>query len=125
MSVWWLIALSVSAGVLGQITIKLGVGDNGFASTGEGGLLALGLQILTSPLILGGLLLYGIGAISWISVLGRMNLSHAYPFLALNFVLIAILSRLFLNEPIPMVRWVGMLVICVGIILVSQGGSGQ
>lgn len=125
MSAWWLIALSVSAGVLGQLTIKLGVGNDGFAANSDGGVLALVGFILTSPLVLTGLILYGIGAISWISVLSRMNLSYAYPFLALNFVLIALLSRVMLNEPIPMIRWVGMGVICIGIVLVSQGGSGQ
>lgn len=125
MGAWWLIALSVSAGVLGQIVIKLGVGDNGFATDADGGIIGLITFILTSPLVLAGLVLYGVGAISWISVLGRMNLSYAYPFLALNFVLIAVLSRVLLNEPIPMIRWVGMGIICVGIVLVSQGGSGQ
>lgn len=125
MGAWWLIALSVFAGVLGQILIKLGVGDNGLISETSSGLLSVFVAILTTPLVMGGLVLYGVGAISWILVLSRMNLSHAYPFLALNFVLIAVLSRLLLNEPIPMIRWVGMGIICVGIVLVSQGGTGR
>ena len=125
MSAWWLIALSVSAGVLGQAVIKLGVGDGGLGSDSERGLLSLLTLIATSPMVLAGLILYGIGAISWIGVLSRMNLSYAYPFLALNFVLIALLSRFLLNEPIPTIRWIGMAIICVGIVLVSQGGTGQ
>lgn len=125
MDAWWLIALSVFAGVLGQILIKLGVGDNGLISEASSGLLSIFVMILTTPLVMGGLVLYGVGAISWILVLSRMNLSYAYPFLALNFVLIAVLSRLLLNEPIPLIRWVGMGVICIGIVLVSQGGTGR
>lgn len=125
MGAWWLIALSVSAGVIGQILIKLGVGDGGLVAGANASFSSVFLTILTAPLVMGGLILYGVGAISWILVLSRMNLSHAYPFLALNFVLIAILSRLFLDEPIPMIRWVGIGIICVGIVLISQGGSGQ
>ncbi len=125
MGAWWLIALSVFAGVLGQILIKLGVGDNGLVSDSGAGILSIFTVILTTPLVMGGLVLYGVGAISWILVLSRMNLSYAYPFLALNFVLIAVLSRVLLQEPIPMIRWVGMGIICVGIVLVSQGGTGR
>ena len=60
------------------------------------------------------------GALAWILVLRRMDLSYAYPFLALNFVLIALVSRFFLGETVPPMRWVGILIICGGILLVAR-----
>ena len=81
---WWLIALSIFAGVMGQVTIKLGVTNPpSFTIPGT----SLLPSILHSPLTILGLALYGVGAISWIAVLKRLDLSFAYPFLALNFVL--------------------------------------
>lgn len=119
---WWLILLSVASGVAGQTVLKLGVEQPGSEAIerGIGGLLA---TIFTTPLVLLGLFFYACGALAWIAVLRRMDLSHAYPFLALNFVLIALVSRFVLGETIPALRWVGILVICTGILLVARSGG--
>jgi drug/metabolite transporter (DMT)-like permease len=82
--------------------------------------LSLVLMILRSPLVLLGLALYGIGALTWIAVLSRLHLSYAYPFLALNFVLIALVSSVVLGEPISTARWIGIGCICLGILFVAQ-----
>ena len=99
--------------------IKLGVTRPGAISNSDN-LVGLVLMILQSPLILGGLVLYGVGALAWIAVLARMDLSYAYPFLALNFVLITLVSRIALGETIPTTRWIGIAVICIGIFLIAR-----
>lgn len=119
----WLILLSVVSGVAGQTFLKLGVSQPG-AADAAGGLLSLVTLIMRSPLVLLGLALYGVGAVAWIAVLARLDLSLAYPFLALNFVLVTVSSRFLLNESVPAMRWLGILVICGGIILVSRSASG-
>lgn len=119
MEYWWLILLSVTTSVAGQTVIKLGVSQPG-ASDAADGVLTLIRMILTSPLVLMGLALYGVGALAWIAVLSNVDLSFAYPFLALNFVLIALVSKIFLGEEIPAMRWAGILVICTGILLVAR-----
>ncbi len=122
MHYWWLILLSVSSGVAGQTALKLGVSQPG-AQDATGDLLSLLGMIVRSPLVLLGLALYGVGALAWIAVLARLDLSFAYPFLALNFVLIALVSRLVLGESIPSLRWVGIAVICVGILIVARSNT--
>lgn len=120
----WLILLSIATGVAGQTVIKLGVSQPGAADSANGGLLSLVTLILKSPLVLLGLALYGVGALAWIATLSRVDLSVAYPFLALNFVLITVVSRLFLGESVPLLRWAGIAVIVVGILLVARSTSG-
>lgn len=120
MQYWWLILLSVSAGVAGQTVIKLGVSQPGASDAASSGLVALVTMILKNPLVLLGLLLYGVGALAWIVVLSKLDLSYAYPFLALNFVLVALVSWLALGEPIPALRWMGIGVISLGILLVAR-----
>ncbi|MBX2998562.1 MAG: hypothetical protein KF893_08645 [Caldilineaceae bacterium] len=120
MSTLWLIGLSIATGVAGQTLLKLGVtqpGDGGIAAFNP---LAIIIMIFKSPLMMGGLLLYGVGALSWIMVLSRMNLSYAYPFLALNFVLVALVSKIVLGEAIPLMRWIGIAFICVGIVAIAN-----
>lgn len=120
----WLIALSITTGVAGQTVIKMGVSQPG-ASDSANGLLSLITLIVKSPLVLLGLALYGVGAIAWIAALTRLDLSVAYPFLALNFVLITLVSRVFLGETVPWLRWAGILVICAGILLVARSTTGN
>ena len=119
MEYWWLILLSVTAGVAGQTAIKLGVSQPGAsdAAANFGSLLGM---IFGSPFVLLGLFLYAMGALAWIAVLAHMDLSLAYPFLALNFVLVALASKLVLGESLPPLRWAGILVICAGILLVAR-----
>jgi multidrug transporter EmrE-like cation transporter len=119
MQSWWLIAVSIAAGVAGQTSIKLGLTGSG-GSAPIAGLLSVITLILTSPLVLLGLTLYGVGALTWIAVLSRLNLSYAYPFLALNFVLIALVSWLVLGEVIPAMRWLGIGCICAGILIIAR-----
>ena len=120
MDKWGLIALSVFSSVIAQTIIKIGVTQPG--KQDSIGLLELLLIILRSPLIMGGLLLYGLGALSWIAVLRRLDLSFAYPFLALNFVLITLTSQFALGETVPFWRWIGILIICAGILVVARSG---
>lgn len=114
-----LILLSTIAGVAGQTALKLGVSKPGVAETATG-LLSIISLILHSPLVLLGLFFYAIGALLWIAVLSRLDLSVAYPFLALNFVLVTLVARFFLGESVPPLRWLGILVIIGGILLVAK-----
>lgn len=122
MAHWWLILLSVTSGVAGQTVMKLGVSRPG-ASDATGNLVSLIGMILRSPLVLLGLMLYGIGALAWIAVLARLDLSLAYPFLALNFVLITVVSQVVLGESVPAMRWMGILIICFGIVLAARSNT--
>lgn len=119
MEYWWLILLSVAAGVGGQTAIKLGVSQPG-ASDAAGNIGSLLNMIFGSPLVLLGLVLYALGALAWIAVLSRLDLGLAYPFLALNFVLVALVSKFALGETLPPLRWAGIAVICIGILLVAR-----
>lgn len=119
MQYWWLILLSILCGVAGQTMIKIGVSQPG-ASEASLGLLSLVNMIVRSPQVLLGLVLYGVGALAWIAVLSRIDLSVAYPFLALNFVLVTVSSQFLLGESVPGMRWLGVLVICGGILLVAR-----
>ena len=112
-----LIALSIAMGVSGQTMIKLGTLS---AANLPAEPVARLLLVLRSPWVLLGLMMYGIGALSWVVVLSRLDLSIAYPFLALNFVLVALISWLLLGESIPGLRWVGIGCICVGILLIAR-----
>ena len=65
------------------------------------------------------MLCLGLGALMWLFVLYYMDVSKAFPFLSLNFVIIMLISRFFLKEVISAQRWLGVGFITLGIVLVS------
>ena len=116
-----LIGLAVFAGVLGQVALKMGMTRVG-ALTGAALAqpVAVAFQILTTPLIIGGLAFYALGAAAWLGVLSRVPLSLAYPLLAISYAITPVVAWLTLGEVLPSLRWLGIGTICVGVFLVSR-----
>jgi drug/metabolite transporter (DMT)-like permease len=71
--------------------------------------------------ILAGFLLIFAGAIFWLVVISRVDLSVAYPMLGLSYVITVFASWQLLDEPLNWQKVVGSFVICAGVALVSQG----
>jgi multidrug transporter EmrE-like cation transporter len=117
-----LILMSVVLAGIAQITLKTGV--NHVTDAAGGGDLRMNAEnlkaLLSSPIVWGGLLLFGLSAIVWLFALSRASLSFAYPFAALSYVLIVLFSVLVLHEDVPVLRWVGVGFIVTGIMLVAQ-----
>lgn len=116
-----LIFLSVLLGVGGQLTLKIGmtqvgrIGANAFEAP-----LQMVARVLTTPMVIGGLALYVVGAAVWLAVLSRVPLSLAYPVLALSYVITPVVAWMVLGETVPAARWIGLGTICLGVILVSR-----
>jgi multidrug transporter EmrE-like cation transporter len=117
-----LILASVMLAGVAQVTLKIGVDRVTKASGGSH--LALGggalKSLLTSPVVLGGLVLFGLSAVVWLFALSRVELSFAYPFAALGYVIIVLASFTVLHESVPPMRWAGVAFIIVGILFVSR-----
>jgi len=116
-----LILTSVVLAGFAQITLKTGVNHVTGTSGGELHLSADSLRsLLSSPVVWGGLVLFGLSAIVWLFALSRASLSFAYPFAALSYVLILVFSVMVLHETVPPIRWLGVALIVAGIVLVAQ-----
>jgi drug/metabolite transporter (DMT)-like permease len=120
MSIILPILLSVLLGVVGQLLLKHGMTVMGQLDIGASGIVAALWQIATSPYVVGGLLIYVSGTFFWLLALNRVDLSYAYPFASLSYVLIFFASWLILHENISPLRVAGMLVICLGVFLVAR-----
>jgi drug/metabolite transporter (DMT)-like permease len=63
---------------------------------------------------------YVLGAVAWLTVLSRVPLSLAYPMLALSYAITPILAWLVLGEDVNGLRWAGIGVISLGVLLVAR-----
>ena len=112
------ILTSIAMGAFGQIWIKKGL--NSLANLDfSGSLVGAYLRIFLSPYVFAGLTIYGLGVFFWVYGLSKVNLSFAFPFVSLSYVLVFLLSWWMLGEQIPTIRWVGLATICVGVLIVS------
>ena len=113
-----IIFIPILLAAIAQIILKLGIGPTNTNS----GLLDFFIKTLTSPLVLLGLLLYSLGAILWLIVLSREDVSFAYPLVSFAYVLAIFLSAVFLKEQITSGRVLGALVIMAGIFIIARFG---
>lgn len=82
-------------------------------------LVMLGKVAATWQIWIGFVFAFG-GALLWLAALSRAPLSWAYPILSLGYILVLIISKVVLHEPVSPVRWVGTAVVVFGVWLVFQ-----
>ena len=116
------ILLSIGIAVGGQILLKIGMNKIGPINISSAGSLGhLFSEIFKSPVVLAGLFLYMISAALWLIVISSVDLSFAYPFIGLTYVLILIVSKFVLKEDVNPVRWIGTAIITIGVVVISRG----
>ena len=117
---WFLILSAVLLGSLAQLLLKAGTTAVGpFAFSGAN-LLPVGWQLATQPFILGGILSYALSLIVWIMALSRVEVSIAYPMVSIGYVLTAIAAWQFLGESVSTMRFAGIGVIILGVVIVAR-----
>lgn len=77
--------------------------------------------LLFDPWIMSAILGAFFAGLAWMAAMTKLDLSYAYPFMSLAFVLVLICSALFFHEVISGPKVVGLLLIILGIIVTSRG----
>lgn len=70
-------------------------------------------------LLIIGLLSYAASTVVYLYVLSRVHLSWAYGVSGLSYILAVVLAYLALSEKVPPLRWAGVLVIAIGVVLIG------
>jgi len=78
------------------------------------------LNLMATPSLWFGILIYTANFILWMAVLSRLDLSIAFPISNATFVIIPFFSMIVLHEKISMVRWLGAVCIIIGVTLISR-----
>ncbi len=115
------IFLSIGFAVASQLIIKWKMSD--FDLSAYSGLLekfAFAFSMLFNPWIMLSIVLTLLSGLSWMIAMTKFNISYAYPYTALGFVLILIFSALLFQEPLNFYKIAGMLFIITGIVIISR-----
>ena len=114
--------VSVSMSAVAQVMFKFGMAMPAVRDAiAAGGALGVARAVALNWFILAGLSLYGLGTVLWLAVLSRAELSQAYPFVGLSFVLTAILGYYLFSDALTLMRIAGIALIVAGVVLVGRG----
>lgn len=108
---------AVCLGVLGQFLMKSGM--NRVGAIDSLGVASL-IRLFSNPFVLLGFASYGISSIGYLMALSKLELSVAYPMVGVGYILVMLISWLFLREQVSAVRWLGALLIFAGVWLVGR-----
>ena len=125
--------LAIICQTLGDVCLTKGMKSIGEVKTlNPAELLQLGFQVFTNPYIWLGIAILTIFYFLYLAALSWADLSYVLPVTAFGYTLNAALAKYFLHEHISLTRWLGTLVICCGVAIVSRteqkttgGGNDQ
>ncbi len=111
---------TVMSTVTSQLLLKWRVGLYQDVSTTFPGKLQFLGKLLLDPWIIVSLGLAFVAALFWMLALTKFQLSFAYPFTSLSFILVLICSAWFFHEPFTIYKIASLAFITVGLLLLSR-----
>ncbi len=122
MRVWVLLGIVVLAGTAGEIAVTRAMKQIGEVRQFHPRAL---IRVLGRALRIGwmwlGLGLLAMAFFSLLTLLSWENVSFVVPLTALSYVVGALMAKVFLGEEVDLVRWMGVLLVVVGVVLVAVG----
>lgn len=113
------IFITIGFTIYGQLILKWRIASYGPLPVDFIEKLRFLISLLFDPYIISGFSAAFLASLAWMAALTKFDLSHAYPFMSLSFVLILLLSGWLLNEPITLQKILGISLISFGIIVIS------
>ena len=104
---------------IGQILQKIGSGrvKNEHLNIG-----IKSIFIFFDPFIFGALIMLFFATVFYLFALSKLPLSIAYPMLSSGYVLVVLMSKIFLKEKVSLRRWLGVFIIIIGIFIIFNSG---
>lgn len=107
-------ALSAFIGSVGQLEFKRGASDLQFD---------IKLLITNYHLVIG-IAIYFVSTVFYVYALSKEQLSILYPIIATSYIWTSIFAKMFLNEPVSVTSWIGVLFILLGVTLIAIQPGG-
>ena len=111
---------SVFLNAMAQIALRKTMLTAGPLPSGVANALGFAFSLLLNPWFLAGMTCYALSIGIWLIVLGKTEVSLAYPLLSIGYIITAIIGYYFLGENVNLTRIAGIALICFGIVVISR-----
>jgi len=121
-----IIAMTVAAGsaALGQILVRRGMQQVGsLENYAPMALVAYFWHALGNPYVIFGTVLNAVFYFLFLAALSWTEVTIALPMTAIEYGMAAILAILLLKENVPPIRWAGIALVIIGVILIARSGG--
>ena len=115
-----LILFTVLTNAAAQIMLKQGMLAVGSHDDAGRSFVDFALKTIFNPYVLIGLCTFVISMASHLVVLSKVELSYAYPFLSLAYVVVTAWAFFVFKEDVGTIRMAGIACICAGTVLIAQ-----
>lgn len=113
------IALTILLTVYGQLILKWQVGVHGHLLSSPLQPLNL-LQLLLKPWVISAFAAAFGASLCWMAAISKMPISRAYPYMAINFFLVALFASVIFREQLDGYKIAGTLIIMLGVVVLSR-----
>lgn len=113
---------SISLNALAQISLRKTMLAVGMPGTGGLTIVSYLVNLVLTPWFMVGMTCYALSIGVWMLVLGKLEVSLAYPLLSIGYVIAAVIGYFYLGESLGVMRIAGITLICVGILVLARGG---
>ena len=120
LKIFLLIVLNDVGDTIAELLMKKGLIRTGIDSINFGNIVDFAVGNALSPLVWLGIFVFVLNFFIWIIILSRVDLSIAMPVGSTSYIFVPIAAMIFLNEHVGLLRWVGIILIVLGIHFVSQ-----
>lgn len=103
--------------VYGQLILKWRISAFGVLPESLQGKLFFFVNALCDPFVISGFVSAFVASIFWMAAMTKFDLSYAYPFMSIPFVIVMLLSAFFFHEPVTFSKVAGLTFIVAGISL--------
>jgi drug/metabolite transporter (DMT)-like permease len=115
-----MILFTVVTNAMAQIMLKKGMLQLGPSlNLSANGVVGTVFGVVFNPWVFAGLSMFVISMASHLAVLSRVQLSFAYPFLSLAYVIVAAYAFFVFGEDVGAARIAGIALICLGTVFIS------
>lgn len=114
------ILTGVLLNAIAQMLLKKGMLSIGYFEFHFQNLFPVIKKVTINPYILSGLASYVVSVAVWLLVLARVEVSYAYPFLSVGYVVVTLMSYFIFQENLSWMRITGITIIVVGVLLLSR-----
>ena len=104
----------------GDLFFKKGALATGINNVVLSNLFEFASRIIASPWLWIGIAFYIVNFFLWIALLSRIDLSVAFPISSFTYLIVPVLAIVFLHEQVFLTRWMGIILIIIGIALTTR-----
>lgn len=115
------IFLTILFTVYSQLVMRWQVAAAGQLPDDMSGKIRFIVVLLLNPWVVTSIIATLLAGVSWMLAMTKFEVSYAFPFVSLNYVLILAASVFLFNESFTITKFAGSIVVMIGIIIIAKG----